>query len=141
MISVNRQAKVPVDRMIEDSKLLQIESTVTENGAHIIDAGDNTPGSIAEGELATEVCLGGLGTARVVTSQYGDVFLPSIMVSTSYPPISTLGSQFAGWRITNKEGKFYGMGSGPARALSLKPKKLYREIDYKDESDVAILFL
>ena len=141
MISVNRQAKVPVDRMIEDSKLLQIESTVTENGAHIIDAGVNTPGSIAAGELATEVCLGGLGTARVVTSQYGDVFLPSIMVSTSYPPISTLGSQFAGWRITNKEGKFYGMGSGPARALSLKPKKLYREIDYKDESDVAILFL
>lgn len=27
------------------------------------------------------------------------------------------------------------------RALSLKPKKIYEEIDYQDESDVAVLFL
>lgn len=130
-----------VDKMIENSQLLQIEAVETKSGAHIIDAGVNAKGSVIAGELATEVCLGGLGKATVVTTQYGDVLLPAIMVSTNYPPISTLGSQFAGWRITSKEGKFYGMGSGPARALSLKPKKLYQEIDYQDESDVAVLFL
>jgi methenyltetrahydromethanopterin cyclohydrolase len=141
VISVNLQAKIIVDKMIENSQLLQVEVIKNESGAHMIDAGINTEGSIIAGEFATEVCLGGLGKARVVTSQYEDVLLPSIMVSTNYPPISTLGSQFAGWRITNKEKKFYGMGSGPARALSLKPKKLYKEIDYQDEADVAILFL
>ncbi|MGQ9721063.1 MAG: methenyltetrahydromethanopterin cyclohydrolase [Candidatus Jordarchaeum sp.] len=140
-ISVNQYAKLIVDRMIEDAQLLQINVNKTSNGAHIIDAGVDARGSIIAGELATEVCLGGLGTAKVITSQYGDVLLPSIMVSTNYPPLSTLGSQFAGWRITNKEGKFYGMGSGPARALSLKPKKMYQEIDYQDKSDVAVLFL
>jgi methenyltetrahydromethanopterin cyclohydrolase len=127
--------------MIEKSQLLQVAVTETGNGAHVIDAGVNAKGSITAGELATRVCLGGLGKAKVVTAQYGDVLLPSVMVSTSYPSISTLGSQFAGWRITDREGKFFGMGSGPARALSLKPKKIYEEIDYQDESDVAVLFL
>lgn len=141
VISVNLQAKTIVDKMMENSQMLEIEVIKTESGAHVIDAGVSTKGSIIAGELATEVCLGGLGKARVVTTQYDDVLLPSIMVSTNYPSISTLGSQFAGWRITKKEGKLYGMGSGPARALSLKPKKLYREIDYQDEADVAILFL
>ncbi|MFB0561667.1 MAG: methenyltetrahydromethanopterin cyclohydrolase [Candidatus Lokiarchaeia archaeon] len=141
VISVNLQAKIIVDKMVENSQLLQVEVIKTKSGAHVIDAGVNSRGSIVAGELAAEVCLGGLGKARVVTIQYDDVFLPSIMVSTNYPPISTLGSQFAGWRITNGEKKFYGMGSGPARALSLKPKKLYKEIDYQDEADVAVLFL
>ncbi|MEM3585787.1 MAG: methenyltetrahydromethanopterin cyclohydrolase [Candidatus Jordarchaeaceae archaeon] len=141
VISVNKQAKLLVDQMIEKSHLLQVEVTKTGNGAHVIDAGVNVKGSIAAGELATGVCLGGLGEAKVITAQYGDVSLPSIMVSTSYPSISTLGSQFAGWRIADRSGKFFGMGSGPARALSLKPKKIYEEISYHDESDVAVLFL
>lgn len=138
---MNKQAKLLVDRMMEKSQLLQVEVLKTGNGAHIVDAGVNAKGSIAAGELATRVCLGDLGKAKVVTAQYGDVLLPSVMVSTSYPSISTLGSQFAGWRITDRGGKFFGMGSGPARALSLKPKKIYEEIEYQDKSDEAVLFL
>ncbi|MEM2957838.1 MAG: methenyltetrahydromethanopterin cyclohydrolase [Candidatus Jordarchaeaceae archaeon] len=141
VVSVNQQAKMLFDKMAENHELLQVNVFKTGNGAHIIDAGVNAKGSITAGELATEICLGGLGKANVVTAQYGDVFLPSIMVSTNYPPISTLGSQFAGWRIVDKKEKFFGMGSGPARALSLKPKKLYKEIDYEDKADVAVLFL
>jgi methenyltetrahydromethanopterin cyclohydrolase len=33
------------------------------------------------------------------------------------------------------------MGSGPARALSLKPKKVFAQIEYKDTANVAILVL
>jgi methenyltetrahydromethanopterin cyclohydrolase len=50
-----------------------------------------------------------------------------------------LGSQFAGWRI--KEGNSIAIGSGPARALALKPKDIYEEIGYKDSSDKAVLTL
>jgi methenyltetrahydromethanopterin cyclohydrolase len=50
-----------------------------------------------------------------------------------------MASQFAGWRI--KVGKFFGMGSGPARALSRNPKELYEEIDYTDDADEAVLVL
>jgi methenyltetrahydromethanopterin cyclohydrolase len=50
-----------------------------------------------------------------------------------------LGSQFAGWRI--KDGDSVVIGSGPARALALKPKEIYQELDYKDSSDKAVLVL
>jgi methenyltetrahydromethanopterin cyclohydrolase len=33
------------------------------------------------------------------------------------------------------------MGSGPARALGLKPKELYEEIGYKDDSEFAVLVM
>ncbi len=48
-----------------------------------------------------------------------------------------LGSQFAGWRI--KEDENIAIGSGPARAIALKPKDVYAELGYKDESDKAVL--
>ena len=50
-----------------------------------------------------------------------------------------LGSQFAGWRI--KDGDQIAIGSGPVRALALKPKDVFEEIGYKDQSDKAVLTL
>lgn len=141
MVSVNLLAQEIVEDMMDYSEELQIEVTQTESGAFIVDAGVNAEGSILAGEYVTEICLGGLGTAMVASAQYGDLVLPVIHVSTNYPAISTLGAQFAGWRITDENGKFIGMGSGPARALALKPKKLYEKIDYRDDAEVAVLFL
>jgi methenyltetrahydromethanopterin cyclohydrolase len=71
--------------------------------------------------------------------QYGDVILPSIYVQTDYPAIATLASQFAGWRI--KVNKYSAIGSGPARALALKPKELYEKLSYKENSEIAVLVL
>ncbi|MEM1657736.1 MAG: methenyltetrahydromethanopterin cyclohydrolase [Candidatus Jordarchaeales archaeon] len=138
---MNLLAQEIVEDMMDYSEELQIEVTQTESGAFIVDAGVNAEGSILAGEYVTEICLGGLGTAMVASAQYGDLVLPVIHVSTNYPAISTLGAQFAGWRITDENGKFIGMGSGPARALALKPKKLYEKIDYRDDAEVAVLFL
>ncbi len=50
-----------------------------------------------------------------------------------------MGSQFAGWQV--KVDKYTAMGSGPARALALKPRGLYERIQYSDASDVAVLVL
>jgi methenyltetrahydromethanopterin cyclohydrolase len=38
-------------------------------------------------------------------------------------------------------GDFFALGSGPARALALKPAETYEEIGYKDDADIAILTL
>ena len=38
-------------------------------------------------------------------------------------------------------GDFFALGSGPARALALKPEETYEEIGYMDEADIAILTL
>jgi len=141
LVSVNLLAQEIAEDMMDYSEELQVEVIQTESGAYIIDAGINADGSILAGEYVTEICLGGLGSASVASAQYGDLTLPVIHVSTNYPPISTLGAQFAGWRITDENGKYVGMGSGPARALALKPKNLYKKIEYEDDAEVAVLFL
>jgi methenyltetrahydromethanopterin cyclohydrolase len=70
---------------------------------------------------------------------YGDVTFPSITVMSDHPAVAMLGSQFAGWRI--KDGDSIAIGSGPVRALALKPKDVFEEIGYKDVSDKAVLTL
>ncbi|BAZ98813.1 methenyltetrahydromethanopterin cyclohydrolase [Methanothermobacter sp. EMTCatA1] len=141
MVSVNLEAKKIVDRMIEKADDLKIKVDKLENGSTVIDCGVNVDGSIKAGELYTGVCLGGL--ADVGISIPGDLSerfaLPSVKIKTDFPAISTLGAQKAGWSVS--VGDFFALGSGPARALSLKPAETYDEIGYQDDADVAILTL
>ena len=141
MISVNLEAKKIVDEMIEKADELNIIVEKLGNGSTVIDCGVNANGSFKAGELYTKVCLGGL--AEVGISIPGDLSenfaLPSVKIKTHFPSISTLGAQKAGWSV--RVGDFFALGSGPARALSLKPAETYEEIDYKDEADIAILTL
>jgi methenyltetrahydromethanopterin cyclohydrolase len=141
-VSVNRGAMRLIEEMMEIPNSLGIKVTSTGNGATVIDAGIDAIGSYGAGKYVTEVCLGGLGRANISLTDYGNnLMLPSIFVETSYPAIATLGSQFAGWRIKDKEKKFFGMGSGPARALSLEPKELYEKISYEDKADQAVVVI
>jgi len=141
MVSVNLEAKKIVDRMIERADDLKINVDKLENGSTVIDCGVNVDGSIKAGELYTGVCLGGL--ADVGISIPGDLSerfaLPSVKIKTDFPAVSTLGAQKAGWSVS--VGDFFALGSGPARALSLKPAETYEEIGYRDDADIAILTL
>jgi methenyltetrahydromethanopterin cyclohydrolase len=138
-LSVNRIAYNLVKRLCDRADEFGVIVKTMPSGATLIDAGIEAQGGFAAGQTITEICLGGLGKAQIIYKRYGDFELPSIFVYTDYPVISTLGSQFAGWQI--KSGKYVAMGSGPARALSLKPKELYEKISYKDFSDVGVLVL
>jgi len=141
MVSVNLEAKKTVDLMIKNADELNLKVEKLENGSTVIDAGVNVAGSLKAGELYTKVCLGGM--ADVGISIPGDLSqnfaLPSVKIKTDSPAISTLGSQKAGWSVS--VGDFFALGSGPARALALKPANTYEEIDYKDDADIAILTL
>src|SRR3970282_2948670 len=64
--------------------------------------------------------------------------IPAVSVTVDRPVIGCMASQYAGWKIS--VGKFFGMGSGPARAVAVV-EKLYAELDYRDEGDEALLFL
>jgi methenyltetrahydromethanopterin cyclohydrolase len=138
-LSVNRKAMNLVKALIDQADTFGVLVRKTTSGATVIDAGIDARGGFAAGQVITEICLGGLGKAEITYKQYGDLDLPSIFVHTDYPAISTLGSQFAGWQI--KADKYTAMGSGPARALSLKPKEIYEKICYEDSSDSAVLVL
>jgi methenyltetrahydromethanopterin cyclohydrolase len=137
-ISVNEGAYELINSTLKNEDILRIRAEKISE-ATVIDAGINTLGSYPAGCFVTEACLGNLGKASITQTSFGGVTLPAITVETNYPIIATLGAQFAGWNI--KVEKYFAMGSGPARALALKPKKIYDKIDYKDDSKIAVIVL
>jgi len=138
-LSVNKLAWKLLEKLVENSELYNVKVEKTDSGTTIIDAGINAKGGFQAGKLITEICMGGCAKAEITYRQYGELALPSIFIYTDHPVIATLGSQYAGWQI--KEGDYFAIGSGPARALALKPKDIYEEIGYKDDSEKAIIVL
>lgn len=140
VLSVNRLAWALAEKLLSKQASYGVHASKTSAGATVIDAGVNVAGGFQAGKILTEICMGGAGKAQIGFKAYGDLTFPSITVSTDYPAIAALGSQFAGWRIKEPDGSI-AIGSGPARALALKPKDVYEEIGYKDVSDKAVLTL
>ena len=138
-ISVNESSLPIVEELISKSSRLAVNILEGHGGSVIVDAGVNARGSFEAGRLVTEICMGGLGEAKITTRTYDGCVLPAITVETSYPVEALLASQFAGWRIKTQD--YFAMGSGPARALSLDPKELYDEIGYRDKAKKAVLVL
>jgi methenyltetrahydromethanopterin cyclohydrolase len=83
--------------------------------------------------------MGGLGEINFRMGDISGIPMPFIDVNTDFPSISCLGAQKAGWTV--KVGNYFAMGSGPARALALKPKHTYEVIGYEDDFDSAVIAL
>ena len=139
MLSVNELALDIVEEMLDFEEELRIESKKLENGATVIDCGVNVPGSYNAGIMYTEICMGGLAKVDIVVDYIRDIPFAFITQYTDHPAIACLGSQKAGWAISVD--KYFAMGSGPARALALKPKKTYELIEYEDDADYAVIAL
>jgi len=138
-LSVNRLAWKLLDKLCENPAFYGVNVEKTGFGTTIVDAGIEAKGGFQAGKIITEICMGGCGKAEIIPRRYGELELPSIFVYTDHPVIATLGSQFAGWQI--KEGDYFAIGSGPARALALKPKEIYEKIGYRDDFDKAVVVL
>lgn len=143
MISVNELAFNLIEEILdyeedyEEEYKINIETL--DNGATIIDCGVNVPGGYNAGILYTQVCMGGLADVDVYIDTIKDVPLTFIKESTDHPALACLGCQKAGWQI--KVNDYFAIGSGPARALALKPKKTYELLDYEDDAEYAVITL
>ncbi len=138
-LSINQMAYKKAQKLLDNPEALGVAVSKSSAGATIIDMGIKAPGGFMAGKLLTELCMGGAGKAQVGFKTYGDITFPSITITSDHPAIAMLGSQFAGWRI--KDGDQIAIGSGPVRALALKPKDVFAEIGYTDQSDKAVLTL
>jgi len=138
-LSVNQLAWEKAQKFLNNPELYGVEISKSTAGAIIIDAGVKTSGGFAAGKLLTDLCLGGAAKVQLGIKSYDDITFPSITVTSDHPAIAMLGSQFAGWRI--KDGDNIAIGSGPVRAIALKPKETYEEIAYTDQSDKAVIVL
>lgn len=139
-LSINQMAWDKTQKLMNQPELYGVSVTKSTTGATIIDAGVKAPGGFQAGKLLTELCLGCAGKAELGYKTYGDLSFPSITITSDHPAIAMLGSQFAGWRIKEPNGNI-AIGSGPIRALALKPKEIFEEINYKDDSDKAVITL
>lgn len=137
-VSLNRQAAEILDRMLDQASVLGISVSILANGARIADLGVKVSGGLLAGKGLAEICLGGLGGVAFLPLDYGDFTLPGVSVAIDSPVLACLGSQYAGWKI--HRGKFFAMGSGPARALA-RTEELYAKIGVRDEADEAVLVL
>jgi methenyltetrahydromethanopterin cyclohydrolase len=139
VLSVNELALEIFENLAEYAEEFNAAYHELDNGARIVDCGVSTRGGYAAGRAFTEICMGGLGEVNFRMGQIRDFPVPFIDVFTDFPSVSCLGAQKAGWTI--KYNNYFAMGSGPARALSLKPKHTYEVIEYEDDFDSAVIAL
>ncbi|HTX44389.1 MAG TPA: methenyltetrahydromethanopterin cyclohydrolase, partial [Methanocella sp.] len=140
MISVNELAYYIVEDMLDVSDTYKVDPITLENDAIVIDCGVKSKAGYDAGLLFTNICMGGLASVSITHKKLKhEIFHPFIEVATDHPTLACLAAQKAGWRISH-EG-YFAMGSGPARALALKPKHTYEVIDYEDDYDFAVIAL
>jgi methenyltetrahydromethanopterin cyclohydrolase len=138
MISVNHRASAIVSQMTGDCEALGLSVMQLQNGATVIDAGIEVPGSLEAGRLFSCACLGGLGQVGFTQQDFGDFWLPAVTVTASYPHIACMASQYAGWAI--KLGQYFAIGSGPARAL-YAGEEIYQKLNYRDQAETGAIML
>ncbi len=139
MLSVNEKALEIAEDMMDWSDELKVKTIELKNGANVIDCGVNVEGGYEAGLMFTNICMGGFGMSSISVRNVNGIPLAFIDVTTDHPAIACLGAQKAGWRISVDD--YFAMGSGPARALALKPKKTYERIKYEDDYDYAVIAL
>lgn len=139
MLSVNEKGLEIAEEMMDWSEELKVKTIELKNGSKVIDCGVNESGSYDAGLMFTDICMGGLATTSISVQKVSDIPLAFIDVTTDHPSIACLGAQKAGWQI--QVDKFFAMGSGPGRALALKPKHTFDRIQYEDDFDYCVIAL
>jgi methenyltetrahydromethanopterin cyclohydrolase len=141
-VSVNERAAKLVARMIADASELRIGIGRGDLGETLIDSGSKNVGSIAAGLRIAEICTGGLADVSLAPSPLARRWPWTILVRSSQPVIACLASQYAGWRLSLKDGSdsFFALGSGPARALARR-EPLFQQLTYADSAANAILVI
>jgi methenyltetrahydromethanopterin cyclohydrolase len=141
-ISVNERAATLVAQLVADASELRIGVGRGQLGETLIDSGSHNLGSIAAGLRIAEICTGGLADVRLAPSASTPRWPWMILVQSSQPVIACLASQYAGWRLSSKEGgrAFFALGSGPARALARR-EPLFDVLGYTDTADNATLVI
>jgi methenyltetrahydromethanopterin cyclohydrolase len=143
-LHMNQRAHRLLQALRDDADALRVRVEAGERGIVQVDAGIDTPGSVAAGLRVAEICLGGLGQVGLRTAPHGG-WPTWVQVHSAQPVLACLGSQYAGWSLAaSKEEtggrKFFALGSGPARALAGK-EALFTELAYAEQHPQGVLVM
>lgn len=138
-LALNRRATALADAMEAEATDLRVAVRRLGNGARIIDCGVQVEGSWEAGRRLAEVCLGGMASVSLTSTDAEGLWLPAVQVATDHPIAACLASQYAGWRI-DPEG-YTAMGSGPARAIARVERELFERLGYTESCQRGVLVL
>ena len=137
-LSINQLSEPLLKRLLATAADLHIGVSLHESGCTLVDAGIQHAGSAEAGRLIAEICMGGLGEVCLEKSNNFNHFSEGIAVKSVQPVLSCLASQYAGWAL--QSGKFFALGSGPARALAQR-EELFKELNYHDAATSTCIVL
>ena len=130
-MTLNERAQRVAEGMARNADMLRIAVSRVA-GAQVLDCGGAVTGSLAAGLAMARVCLADLANVALVPGEHG----PTVQVATDDPVRACLGSQYAGWQVM-VQNKFYGMGSGPMRALSAR-EPIFEHIPAREHAPCAV---
>ena len=117
MISINERAVQCAKTAIKNREIWDIGYSRMDCGAHVLDFGIGVKGSWESALMFTRLTLGDMGTVSLESWKLQDAIrLGAVHLFVSEPLIACLGSQIAGWQLS--DGEFATIGSGPARAAA-----------------------
>ena len=137
-LSVSNLAKKLVEKLIDNSKKLNVLVKKGPLNCTIIDAGIKIKGSEQAGKLIAEICMGGLGIINLKKTNTFPHWPLETKVESKHPVISCLASQYAGWNLSHE--KFYALASGPGRAIARR-EELFKDLQYVDQSKFVYLVM
>ena len=109
-------------------------------GTTIVDCGVAVEGGLEAGRILAEICLGGLGTVSILPANGVGSALAAATVQTvtDQPLAACLGSQYAGWKVS--QDGYFAMASGPMRAAgSREPLLTQWNLRVTTDSTVGVL--
>jgi methenyltetrahydromethanopterin cyclohydrolase len=76
-----------------------------------------------------------LGQVGLVSSELAGLSWPHVQVASDHPVAACLCSQYAGWQLA--AGKFFGMGSGPMRAVAAR-EELFAKLNVRETASQVV---
>lgn len=135
MVRLNQLAERLCQCLLRDVELLKITAVERPDCPLVVDGGVETPGGLEAGCRIAEICMAGLGHARLAPGDPSIWNGPVVMVQTDHAVRCCMASQYAGWEISGDT--FFAMGSGPMRAAAAR-EDLIDELGCRERTDVAV---
>ena len=132
---LNDQSLTLVESLLSRADERRVTVHQVEGGGRVIDCGIEAPGGLLAGLDMARICLAGLAEVELVSGEVARRPIPLVQVVTDHPALACLGSQYAGWALS--EGKFFAMGSGPMRA-AYAHEPVYSALGYREEARAVV---
>jgi methenyltetrahydromethanopterin cyclohydrolase len=135
MMDLNGRALRMVEALLGRADDRRVVAHAIEGGGRFVDCGIDARGGLLAGLDLARICLADLAEVAILPGEVGSRPCPTIQVTTDHPVAACLGSQYAGWAIS--EGKFFAMGSGPIRA-AYAHEPLFEELGLAQRADAVV---